>query len=322
MNTQCYRSRFKGLNSIVLENESIKAEWLPDYGSKLASLKTKLLHLSDADNEILYQYKKNLLVTPNYADDFTQYDLSGFDECFPTIEECPSPIHLDETVRVPDHGEVWSQPWTIETHTNHSITFSIISKIFGYKLSKTVSLNQNNIDSTYTVTLLETTDTMPFIWTPHALFKVYPDVKFIIPENLNKVISVSDNGGRLGNFGSLHTYPSTHTDKHGLVHLNKMEPSSSRNFEKYYFTSMLKANDNFGFTDKYRKVMLSVDADKVPYLGIWKNQNGFNNDYNFALEPCTGIYDNVAKAYAQNTCAVISKGETYSWNFSIKTDVI
>ena len=35
------RSDFKGIESIVLENEFLRAEFLPSYGSKLASLISK-----------------------------------------------------------------------------------------------------------------------------------------------------------------------------------------------------------------------------------------------------------------------------------------
>ncbi|GAL30963.1 hypothetical protein JCM19239_6594 [Vibrio variabilis] len=41
MQTRFYEDSYKGINSIVLENDQIRAEWLPSNGAKLASLITK-----------------------------------------------------------------------------------------------------------------------------------------------------------------------------------------------------------------------------------------------------------------------------------------
>jgi hypothetical protein len=39
-------------------------------------------------------------------------DSGGWDECFPTVGPCPIPGAPPGTPPLPDHGELWSAPWT------------------------------------------------------------------------------------------------------------------------------------------------------------------------------------------------------------------
>ncbi|MCF7364452.1 hypothetical protein L3V23_20530 [Vibrio sp. A1-b2] len=48
-----------------------------------------------------------------------------------------------------------------------------------------------------------------------------------------------------------------------------------------------------------------VDTSVTPYLGVCKNQGAHNQTHNFALEPCSGIYDSAEQAQANGTGAYV-----------------
>ncbi len=306
---------FKGLNSIVIENQYLRCEWLPEYGSKLVSLKSN----KDGDFcELLHQAKTPILRLPEYGADFTEFDMSGFDECFPTIDQCQFPCGHKCGITVPDHGELWTLAWEVVDYSDSEITFAVVSPQFGYRLEKCITLKNETLVSRYQLTLIDNQTKLPFIWTPHVLFQVNPNLRFIIPSHMDQIVTVSDNAGALGNNRTVHPYPNTRDLDQKPLDLSTIDSEDARNCEKYYFLNTLLPGDQFGFRDDYHEVIISVPSDKVPYLGIWKNQGGFNRDYNFALEPCTGIYDNLMDSYNQHSCAMIHRGEIYQWNFAIR----
>ncbi|MEL0637475.1 hypothetical protein V6259_11935 [Marinomonas sp. TI.3.20] len=317
MKTIFYTGTFKGIDSIVLENDNLRLEWLPSYGAKLASL---LLKSNNQQHELLYQSPLEKLITPNYGDLFSNYDSSGFDECFPSIDPCTLTIKDGKSVRtlaVPDHGEVWAMPWEYSQIDESTLEFTVSSNELGYTLVKTINLQANGVNCHYVLTLSEQTPSLPFLWTPHALFNYDEDTRLIIPNRMDRVINVCPEGGFLGRYGEVHSYPETEKASNGHLDLSIFERCNEASCEKFYFEEMLNTEDVFGFENRAYKVLLSVDEKVSPYLGIWKNQGACGEHHNFALEPCSGIYDSVEGAVENKTCAIATNLKPTHWDFNI-----
>ncbi|WP_051326443.1 DUF4432 family protein [Aliagarivorans taiwanensis] len=317
MTTKVCSSHYKGLPSIVLENARLRAEWLPECVAKLASL---VLKHHQAPLELLSQSSLQKLQLPSLGACFADYDTSGFDECFPTIEECQlvsESAQGNVTRLMPDHGEVWAMPWQVETLSRQALRFSVYSASFGYTLSKTLILDEQGLRSEYCVELDSDAPALPYIWTPHALFAVHPDTELLIPAHMDSIYNVFGGSEYLGEFAAIHRYPLLARNDQAPLDLSLIEPQQAGNCEKYYFNSPLQAGDSFGFRNRYCEVEMRVDHQQIPYLGVWKNQGGFKGEYNFALEPCSGIYDSTARAHERGTCKVLQPGERTTWRFDI-----
>jgi galactose mutarotase-like enzyme len=63
---------------------------------------------------------------------------------------------------------------------------------------------------------------------------------------------------------------------------------------------------------------MSVDSDTAPYLGVWKNQGANNGTHNFALEPCSGIYDSARDAQSNGSVAYVTKAQPRSWSLNFQ----
>ncbi|QIA65051.1 hypothetical protein GT360_15930 [Vibrio astriarenae] len=303
--------KYKGLDSVILSTPYLRAEWLPEYGSKLCSLKIFSGH---DEIELLYQSQQQTLALPPYNANFCDFDMSGFDECFPTIASCTMP---GTGLQVPDHGEVWALPWHSEILDDGQIMFSVHSHRFKYTLSKSITLEGNQLQCRYQLSLDKDAAPLPYMWTPHALFAATPQTRLIVPSHMHSVTNVCNPSPILGPFGEQHNWPkaTTHQGVHDLAQLN---PPQSGLCDKFYFDQHLQQGDEFGFENDSVRVMMSVDHEIVPWLSIWKNQGGFHGHYNFALEPCTAGFDSIAEAASKKQCQVIKPGEDHKWHLNIK----
>lgn len=304
---------YKGLIAHVLENDFLRLTFLPQYGCKLASLVSK-----KTNREFLFQSDKDKLTIPAYGAAFSDYDSSGFDEVFPSIDACPYPDGPFQGTQIPDHGEVWTLPWASAFSPNGKSVKSIVeSQKLPYALSRTVTLQDNNILFEYAVENKADIE-FKFIWTPHCLLACSPTTKLLIPQNLTEIISVEHSTQHLGPWGTFHSYPRT-TDVHGkVIDLSKTEPITAKNCEKFYFTSPNVAGwCGIEHTDTHEQLLYTYPSDKIPYLGVWKTQGGYRGDYNIALEPCTGVYDDLYVANKIRRTAVISPKGTEEWTLKM-----
>lgn len=306
-------TQYKGVKAQLLENDFLRLTFLPDYACKLASLVSK-----KTGREFLFQSSKETLEIPPYGAPFSAYDSSGFDEVFPSIDACPYPDGPWKNLPVPDHGEVWAMLWSAAFGPDGKSVKSVVrSEHFPYVLSRTVTLKSNEILFEYEA---ENTADEPFkfIWTPHCLLACSPATRLLIPGNLTEVMTVEHSTRRLGPWGTRHNYPMTVDVTGHPFDLAATEPVTAQNCEKFYFTSPNTAGwCGVEHTDTGEQLIYEYPADKVPYLGIWKTQGGYRGDYNIALEPCTGVYDDLYAADKIRRTAVIPPHGKYTWTLKM-----
>lgn len=306
------RMKYKGIDAITLENDSIRCVFLPSYGGKMVSFYDK-----KADYEWLFQTDQDSLTPPPYGADFSAYDSSGFDEMFPGIDQGPHPTVKQE---IPDHGEVWALPWSYK-EGDRCLSLEVESPVFPYRLKKLVTLEEQGIHIAYEA-INESKQPFPFIWTPHALMNLNKATEIVVPEHLDKIINVEKTSMHLGEWGTCHSYPETTSLKTGeALDLAKLRPFEKGTFEKFYFQEKLQEGwCSLVQTDISRKLTYHFPKDKVPYLGIWKTYGGYRGEYNVALEPCTGVYDDVYLAEKIGKASSIPAKGSYKWSLTLKVE--
>jgi len=302
------KSTFKRLPSVILENDFLRTEFIPSYGCKMVSLFDK-----KTKREFLFQAAEKTLKIPPYGAAFSDYDSSGYDEVFPSIDRAPYPGK--ETIIIPDHGEIWALPWTVKETEASGFTAEVKSPKLPYIFTRTVVLKNNQVNFLYTVTNTSKTESFKFLWALHCLLQCTPKTRLLTPPQLNKIMTVEHSTQTLGPWGSIHSYPTTKSVHGKKIDMSATQPPSARNCEKFYFTEKNKEgwcgikHEDTGDTLLYR-----YDAVQVPYLGVWKTQGGYRGDYNIALEPCTGVYDDLYVANKIKKVSEVRPGGSYSWN--------
>ena len=136
MNTKIYRSTYKDQPALTIESPQVVAQFLPQIGAKLCSL-----YYKPAALELLVQRPGDRYRIAPYDGDYVeQGECSGLDDMFPAIDRCYYERYPWQGTPIPDHGEVWSIPWsaTIEADQLHMATHGVR---FPYRLEKWISFS-------------------------------------------------------------------------------------------------------------------------------------------------------------------------------------
>lgn len=305
-----------GLIHLVIENEKIRAVFLPEIGGKMK----ELINLETGTQFLLENQREDKLYSsPFYGSEYSSYDVSGFDECFPTVTACEKSLKNNKKIPFPDHGELWSRAWEF-TQVSDLLTLSIEGMKSKYLFKKKIGVKENTIEINYTVKNLSPLS-FPYIWSAHPLLKISAGDKLLLPPHTNVVSLYWASKPTIG-------LPGDHLNISSLViEQNKFDfsvvPNNSTNFALKCFTGRLVK----GYSGLYKKqkdetVLFTFDADEIPYLGIWLCYGGWPIDskkkhYTIGLEPTNGNSDSLAEAIKKNTCSELAPFGEHSWTLKI-----
>lgn len=279
-------SEIYGSSCRILSNDALEVAVLEDFGAKIASIR----HLGSG-MELLHQPQKESYQIPSYNASFEDFDTSGIDECFPTIDACEV-----KGVYLPDHGELWSVPWEI---TSKGEVLTCIAKSRAYPLTfvREMTLEGSSLHLDYRVINLGEED-LPYLWAFHGLQYFDDDTELVFGDvgshiNVMAGTTIPEEYKALKNYGDKGAY-------------------------KFYFIDAQTTGDCGVY---HRKADLSIrmiyNTEKVPYLGCWITKGGFKGEYNLALEPCTGFYDALDCAVQNEKITVVKGGEEVKWRLTL-----
>lgn len=294
------RTKWEGFEALKLENDRLSTIVVPELGGKIASLYDK-----NADHE-WFAKPTNPPRHRTYGDTFTDYELCGWDEMFPTIVECPYP--LDERITLPDHGEVWLLPWETNEEVDNSIDLSVEGKALAYTLHRAIGLQEQGLTLEYTLQN-NSNASMLYMWAAHPLFAATEQTRILLPETVKQVVNVIADDSVLGAEGELHRYPGA---------LDQIKAPTSKTCRKFY----ILPDEAIGWTglqqlDKNCAITLSWNANMLPYCGVWVDEGMFTTQSTVAPEPSNGYYDSLVTAQKNERVATIDSHSTVRWSLDI-----
>ena len=303
-------THWHGFQAWQMENEALRVIIVPELGAKIASLYDKA-----ADYEWLAA-PTNPVRKRAYGDTFTDHDLAGWDEMFPTIVPCPSPH--DSSVELPDHGEVWALPWTVKhmSQMGQGITLAVQGVALPYTLSRKSYLVSNWLWLDYTLTN-DGDQAIPFLWAAHPLFRADDQTQFILPPSIQRVVSVADHPV-FGKPDTPYAWPLATLPDGTQQRIDRMGPPSRKDYRKFYTSpdDKLSAAGIMRYTDELELNMFWVGL-KASYLGLWVDEGTYTSETTIALEPATGYYDSLQLAIDNDHVSVIQVGETVNWQLRV-----
>lgn len=303
-------------NQLVLENENLKVIINPGLGGKITALickrsRVQFLSQSDVPAGSIKQQKYGSVYGPPFA--------CGFDECFPTVSPCTIQFN-DKPVDLPDHGELWTQPWEYEL-ADGKVTMTARGKKLNYRFTKKIWLDGCVLQSDYEI---ENTDSGPFhyIWSSHPLLEIDEGDQILLGGQVKEVVLNWASSPDLGAYGETLGWP----------YLNKLEPDKNYAFVQRLSDSMAikvfaKELQN-GTVGLYRHrsdktLLFHFDTKVTPYLGIWLCYGGWpagakSNEYTVALEPASGCPDTLSDAISRNAALLLNPGQTARWSLAME----
>ena len=305
-----FETNFKNVKAVQLENEHIKIVVLPENGGKLASI-----FLKKKEFELVFQNKQNEYKNTEIYDVFSDFDASGFDDAFPSINVCNVKIG-DKEVVYPDHGEIWSGNFSCNI-VEEKIKLFYKSSILPYSYKKLITILNNQVILQYEIINTGDLD-FPCIWAAHFLVNCHENMELIMPENTKDIINVTTSN-YLGEIGETHFYPITEDYFGKKYFLDRVYPKSAKKAEKYYIDQEISEGE-CGIYYPHRDVTYKLSFDKsiMPYIGFWVTEGGFRGDYNCALEPTNGFYDGIDIASREKKIFILKATQTLKFKIKIE----
>jgi len=285
------------LHPVRIENEAFRIEVWPGFGGKVSSIVDK------ADNyELLFTYPTEIPTTPMYDIPYPRGWYAGWDECIPAVGQSPYVGHPYDGIQVPDHGEIWGLPTTTAVPTKDGITTVWNGLRFGYRLSRKLSLVGSAITAEYALINLAPFE-FRFVWAQHALFALDQDVEIEL--------------GDLGMRGShSHTGEPLNddfywSDDHPFRRPNALPKDLGW---KLFSKSKIPSPAAIRYPMRGRTLTIAYSSNDVPaFWGVWINTGGWGHHHHFAIEPCTGTYDQLDRCIRENTAGRVPAGGRVDW---------
>ena len=310
--TSIVEDRFQGLDRITVENEAVAFSVLPQVGGKMISLRCKGTgreHLSLSGRPFQ---------APAYDGKYEDYDISGFDECFPSIAPGFYPEAPWRGVAIPDHGEVWCLPWEREI-SGESLTLTVHGVRFPYRFAREFELRGNRVRISYRLRNFSPFD-LKYVWAAHPLLSAKPGTRIVLPGPC-PIRTDWSRHERLGRLLYETTWPNARGPDGQAIDLSVVERHEAGQATKFFASDL---SDGFcALHDPETGDFIRFDfaLEDVPHVGVWLNEGGWPLDgtpsFNVALEPGFGCPDKLATAIQRGENACVAGGAEKAWALEI-----
>lgn len=318
-----------GISAWALENVAARVVIVPEMGAKIVSLFDKR-----AGHEWLVGPMPGRAVRPvAYGAPFTEQDMAGWDEMFPTIAACAYPgSGPHHGAPLPDHGEAWALPWEVSAAAEGALTLTLRGRALPYRLTRTAALGRAGSEGPHaarsaaadTLTLYYTLENfgdepMPYMWAAHPQFLAGADCRVILPPEVTEVVNTAGPeagwGPREGRFG----WPEATAPDGSRMRLDEVGPAELGRSRKFFALPHVRPSwVEVRKAEAGCRLRLEWDPAETPYLGLWVDEGMINSEAVVAPEPTTGWYDDLALAWRKGEVTVVPPRGIRRWTLVVR----
>lgn len=304
--------------ALALESANVSVVMVPGMGAKIVSLLDK----RDGFEWLAGPMTGRQVAPVPYGAPFTEQDMSGWDEMFPTIVACPypGPGPLNAT-RLPDHGEAWALPWTVSGLGGDQIGLTLTGQALPYRLMRTAAFaSPDDLALRYTLENLSD-DPMPYIWAAHPQFVAGSGCDIVLPPEITRVVNTIPDSWGWGPPGTPFDWPEAAGMDGPRVRLDRAGPPSLHRARKFFaLPDAHPSHCTLIYRDPGRRLGLEWDPAAVPYLGLWVDEGAINDRSVVAPEPTTGWYDDLSLAWQNQHVKVLPPRGVHEWTLTVRLD--
>ena len=317
MKSCAIRKRLGAVDALILDNNILRLVAVPELGGRIVSL----VRLQSGYEFLLQSEHQREYQRPAYGRDFENGDVSGFDECVPTVAPCVYPQEPFLGRRLPDHGDVWCLPSTAEL-VGEQLRFTTSLASLPLRFVKSVQLQESTVRLEYELAN-RGESAVNFLWSAHPLLNVDPKAEIVLPAEVNEVEVSWSKDERLGRHGDRCLWPIA-TERSGRsVDLSEVLGPQTGTAEKLFTPRLAQGCCGIFLPERNESIVFRFDSDIVRYVGIWICQGGWpptrtSKQFTVALEPCTGRPDSLEEAIQREECSIINSHATMRWRLQIE----
>ena len=298
---------------IVLEDGDLHVVVDPDNGGKIRSLCSKR-----TGRQYLYQDPRANFTTGSA---YGSHEISGFDECFPTVWPCTYPDGKLRGLDLGDHGLLWQQAWHSELAGNRVAMRCNVPQL-NCEFQRTCRIDSGNcLSLDYRITNYGE-QPLKYIYSAHPLLAAGPDTELVLPDDMDEVyvFFVANVAGISER--SWIAWPPPNAD-------NLRAPYSADRSScfKAFSRTLESGRASVRHAQCRERLQFDFDPGELPHLGFLISQ-GFDEDVRgpfanqvfVALEPTTGVGDDLSTCEQTGTTAPLDPSQTKS--FSIRLTLV
>jgi galactose mutarotase-like enzyme len=315
MNTAISRTIWHDLSAWALETEALRTIIVPEMGAKIASLFDK----RSRREWLIGPGDRPFRVVP-YGATFVDQDMSGWDEMFPTILACDYPGPGDrQGVFLPDHGEAWTLPWSIDEASDRRLTLRVEGRALPYHLTRTAEYSAADTLQFQYQLINRGADVMPYMWAAHPQFDCGDEAEMMLPPHITTVCNAIGEAWGWGVPETRFDWPLATALDGTQVHIDRIGPPSLKGARKFFVPPEMRAGWAALICHPSEDwLRMDWDAERIPYVGLWADEGAFNPASVAALEPMTGYYDSLITAWDKQRVSMIEPGETHTWTLTVR----
>ncbi|MFN8459999.1 MAG: hypothetical protein U0401_36005 [Anaerolineae bacterium] len=302
---------WEGWSAWQLENNSLRVVIIPQLGAKIVSFFDK-----QAQHEWLAKPRRPLRAAP-YNASFVDYDLSGWDEMCPTIIAChyPAPGPFQGRM-LPDHGEVWALPWSVEAANEMVLSLSVQGQALPYRLKRAAKFTSSGTLCLDYELFNQGRDSLAYLWAAHPLFAVDRHTRIVLPPEVNELYNVLIQSP-WGEAGARYPWPVAKDETGSLWQLDRVGPVSNRDCRKFYVPPETPINwVKLEQTHSGNWLQLAWSSAQIPFMGLWIDEGAYSAEPAVAPEPASAFYDSLVTAWELQQVSVLAPGTVHTWQVS------
>lgn len=303
-----FTSGCQGFTLYGLRSETLEMLVAPELGAKLVSLKSL-----KTGSEWMWRPPGTLRLFRNACGDaFENSTLVGADECLPTVASCRL-----KSRELPDHGEVWSIPWTVDADMweQQQIRTTVTLPISPFRFARTISMDGNALQFNYVLTNTGNSEEA-FLWAFHPLFAIEAGDRIELPEEVTEVRPTYCEGVPL--IGERWRWP----EPVAGVRLDRMDfgPCGDA-FAKLFATCPARRAFRASIVRGRERLSMEIEPGAIPALGLWFNRGRWHGYVHMAIEPTTGPEDSLdAAARSGSQQYIVPAQGSRQWQFKLRLE--
>lgn len=283
----------------VLEDAKIRVVVDPACGGKIRSLVSKA-----TGKEYLYQDARTELSNTGYS----SHDISGMDECFPTVGPCHYEGGHWNGLSLGDHGWLWDRAWSVEsTADSLRMGVELVDGPFTFWRSMRLS-GPGELLLEYSI-VSRAAEPFEFLYANHLMLSADTTTQIVYPAEMRRAyVSANYYHDRLA-VGSWVDWPPPQA-----LGLTSIDPGRGT-LVKLFSPRLTSGETAISHGDGEESLRIAFDSVRLPYLGVLIAQ-GFNplerdgQGAFIGLEATTGIGDDLAQCRGTGTTNYLQPGET------------
>jgi len=282
-------------------------------GGKLRSLVSKT-----SGREFFYQDRR-----PAFAPEtgYSYHDVSGWDECFPSVAACRGNLPDGAVYDYPDHGALWQRQWTAREE-NGVLTMTCEVEEYGCSFTRRCSFAQENtLLLEYRIENRGDRD-IPYVYSAHPLLAVDDSCRVVMPKEMSRAYNyISAENSALPN-GSWFDLSSDAAKR-----ITGPYSPARHTFIKCFSDKLQSPRAVVEYPQSGERLIFAQDTAALPHLGFLA-QEGYDSlgdgyfagECLLAFEPTTGVGDDIATCVQTGTLSVLSAGSSLCFEITISVE--